>query len=163
MNYTDTLDYDMLVSLSKQKFNPSEEMTDLRCIELEHIEQNTGRITGYVGALNQKSIKNKFNSNSILYGKLRPYLNKYALPNFEGCCSSEILVFEPKENNDRYYCYYLLQTKRFNQIVQNTTGSKMPRLNWSDISKVSFDVHNVDDQIKIGNLLSTMDKIRVAK
>ena len=64
----------------------------LPCIELEHLSQNTGQILGTVNSSDQQSTKNLFEPNSVLYGKLRPYLRKFAKPQFKGVCSSEIWV-----------------------------------------------------------------------
>ena len=77
--------------LSSEKHKP-EIIEDLFYIGLEHIEKDTGRLTIDVTESTINTIKNKFYTNQILYGKLRPYLNKVYLATQSGVCSTDILV-----------------------------------------------------------------------
>ena len=70
---------------SKEKVNPLE-ISDIRYIGLEHIEKETGRLLGYGSSGDIRSTKSVFRSGDLLYGKLRPYLNKVYVPDFEGIC-----------------------------------------------------------------------------
>ena len=63
-------------------------------IGLEHIEKNTGKLTDEVCVAEISATKNKFRDSQILYGKLRPYLNKVYLSDRDGVCSTDILVFD---------------------------------------------------------------------
>ena len=148
-----------LVSLSKEKYNPKKATEDLPCIELEHIEGETGRLLGYTNSLAQGSIKNRFRPGNVLYGKLRPYLRKFYFPDFEGVCSSEIWVLHNDEEKiDNKYLYYLVQTNRFNESANKSTGTKMPRADWSFMSDIIFLVPPLKEQNKIASILSTWDK-----
>lgn len=148
-----------IIYLNKEKYNSEKEKIEYKCIELENIESNTGKINGFSSSLESKSIKNVFDNECILYGKLRPYLNKYSLPNFNGVCSSEILVFKAKNDCPREYPYYVLQSNGFNQVVENTSGTKMPRLSSNDILNYSFNFHNNKFTTKITNLLTGIDDL----
>ena len=53
--------------ISKSKYNPTKSNKTYKCIELEHIAQEDGRILGYVNSKEQNSIKNKFDSGDILF------------------------------------------------------------------------------------------------
>ncbi len=117
-----------LVTLSKSKYNPRKEQEDYPCIELEHISQNTGKILGSVNVKELASIKNKFSIGDILFGKLRPYLRKFAMPSFIGVCSTEI-----------------------------STGSKMPRADWDIVSNVIINLPPLAEQTKIAEILTTWD------
>lgn len=64
-------------------------------ISLGNIESGTNRIINHGKSDDVKSLKSVFLSGDILYGKLRPYLNKVCQPQFDGVCSTDILVFGP--------------------------------------------------------------------
>ena len=81
-----------IVQPSKEKINPLN-TEELRYVGLEHIEKDTGQLSGYGSSKKVKSTKSKFSNGDLLYGKLRPYLNKVHLVDFEGICSTDILVF----------------------------------------------------------------------
>ncbi len=65
-------------------------------IDLENIESGTGRIINAGQSDESGSLKSLFRPGEVLFGKLRPYLRKYAQPDFDGCCSSEIWVLRGK-------------------------------------------------------------------
>lgn len=148
-----------LVSLGKEKYNPQKDNQSYKCIELEHLSSGSGRLLGYTDSLNQQSIKNKFTPGDVLFGKLRPYLRKYYLPEFEGVCSSEIWVL--KANNEKLnhkYLYYLIQSNRFLQNANKSSGSKMPRADWNYLSELIFTIPSLNEQGKISYIISTWDK-----
>ncbi len=151
-------EFENLAELSKSKYNPNS-MQNYPCIELENIEQETGVINGYFNSIEQKSIKNKFNAGQILFGKLRPYLKKYWLAEFEGVCSSEIWVLSPKnEYILNEYLYRLVQSEKFIQIANVSSGSKMPRADWEYISNYPFPLPPLFEQKRIAEVLSTWDQ-----
>ena len=121
------------------------------------MNKGTGSLLGSVSAKEQKSIKNRFSQGNVLFGKLRPYLRKYAQPNFDGVCSSEIWVFSGKTvNND--FLYRLIQTDYFMSAVSSTSGSKMPRAEWDLLKNLNFGYpKNTNEQQKIADFLSAVD------
>jgi type I restriction enzyme, S subunit len=64
-------------------------------VGLEHIESQTGRFIGSIDPIEVKSSTFKFTPEHLLYGRLRPYLNKVMLPDFAGHCSTEIFPILP--------------------------------------------------------------------
>ena len=86
----------VLASRRSEKYDPrsGEQMP---CVELEHIEQETGRIIGSIPSTQQGSIKSVCKSGDTLFGKLRPYLRKYAFVKKDMVCSSEIWSLVPSE------------------------------------------------------------------
>lgn len=148
---------DDIISISSKKYNPLTSNINYPCIELESILSNSGTIINTFDSLNQKSIKNLFKENDILFGKLRPYLKKYWYAKFNGVCSSEIWVLNNKLGLNKYL-YYLIQTNKFNLIANNSTGSKMPRADWQFIKSQKFYISNMLEQEKIANFLTTVDK-----
>ncbi|HKI33401.1 MAG TPA: hypothetical protein VKA46_16220 [Gemmataceae bacterium] len=81
-----------LVSPSSEKVEPGES-PNARYLSLEHIEPHTGRIIDHGHGSDVKSTKTVFRTGDVLYGKLRPYLNKVTVAEFDGICSTDILVF----------------------------------------------------------------------
>lgn len=127
------------------------------CIELEHIEQETGRIIGNVPSIQQNSIKNICKTGDILFGKLRPYLRKYAYIQKDMVCSSEIWSLIPSEILIPEYLFYLVQTDEFIRVANVGSGTKMPRAEWSNVKKAVFYIPNKNIQVQIVQLLRRID------
>ncbi len=152
------LEFGNFVSRSDKRFNPKKEKKNYKCIELKHIEEETGRLIGYTYSQKQKSIKNKFKKEEILYGKLRPYLKKFWIACFDGVCSSEIWVLNSiNDKCSNKYLFYLIQTNLFNQIANISSGTKMPRADWRLIAEYPFSIPPKKEQDKIVQILSTWD------
>ena len=132
-------EFDEIAKRSDRRSNPQTRNKKFPCIELEHINQNEGSINGYVCSSEQKSSKNHFKQGDVLFGKLRPYLRKYWLAEFEGLCSSEIWVLKPLEKIvSQEYLFYLIQQHRFIQIANVTSGSKCPELIGTSSANIHF-------------------------
>ena len=148
-----------LAVLSSDKYYPTKSDEEHPCIELEHIDQVTGRLLGTISSREQKSTKNVFKKNQVLYGKLRPYLRKYYMAEFDGVCSTEIWVFNGKKDiiiND--YLFYLVQTDQFNKSANVSSGSKMPRADWDYVGETVFKIPSIFEQKKISRILAKWDK-----
>ena len=149
-----------LISLKSNTYNPQKDRKEYNCIELEHLNQENGTINGYTGSRGQKSCKNFFKKGSILFGKLRPYLKKYWLASFSGVCSSEIWVLNSKNTQviNNGFIFYIIQSHYFIELCKLSTGSKMPRADWSYIKEQSVAIPGVEEQKKISKLLLLLDK-----
>ncbi|BAQ64610.1 DNA polymerase [Geminocystis sp. NIES-3709] len=125
------------------------QLLSLTYIGLEHIESQTGRILKQPS----ESIKNEgisstyvFNSSHVLYSKLRPYLNKVAIPNFEGRCTTELIPFLPKDGVDRTFLGWIFRRQEtVERAMLGKTGSRMPRA--SILNKPLTEVTKEDRQI----------------
>ena len=114
------------VSLSNKKSNQFS--SDVKYIGLEHIEKDCG-IVSNGSASDVKSSKNVFCAGDILYGKLRPYLNKHGIATFDGICSTDILVFNPTQQCDIHLVNYFLDLDGFIEYaVTNSKGINLPRV-----------------------------------
>ena len=145
-----------LASRRSEKYDPrsGEQMP---CVELEHIEQETGRIIGSIPSTQQNSIKGVCKSGDTLFGKLRPYLRKYAFVKKDMVCSSEIWSLVPSETIIPEYLFYLVQTDEFIKIANISSGTKMPRAEWSNVEKSVFSVPNKEIQAQIVQTLRGLD------
>jgi type I restriction enzyme S subunit len=93
---------------SKEKVHPKD-LPGVPYIGLEHIEKETGRLLGQGVSDDVRSTKAVFHPGDLLYGKLRPYLNKVYVPEFDGICSTDILVFPKNDRIDNRYLFALPQ------------------------------------------------------
>ncbi|HDE3790287.1 TPA: restriction endonuclease subunit S [Staphylococcus aureus] len=148
-----------LATNKSEKFNPQNENASID-IELDCIEQNTGRLIKIYNSKEFSSQKNKFNPQNVLYGKLRPYLNKYYFTKKSGVCSSEIWVLKSTKEDKllNLFLYYFIQTKRYSDVASKSAGSKMPRADWGLIENIRVYFPELCEQQKIGQFFSKLDR-----
>jgi type I restriction enzyme S subunit len=120
-------------------------------LALENIESWTGKIDLSIGQGEFESTVKRFKSSDVLFSKLRPYLAKVVIPDFNGACVSEILVLRPSKLTDKEFLFYKLISRRFIDYVDTSTyGSKMPRASWDFIGKIEIEYPlDIDIQKKI--------------
>ena len=121
---------------------------------LENITQNTGEIEGNVVTEKPddiKSVKNIFNPRDILYGKLRPNLNKVWLADRKGICSTDIFVIKAIEETTNPALYaYLFRSARFNDAVMGQLkGAQLPRIGWSSFAELQIPLPPLELQTEI--------------
>ncbi len=148
-----------LATNKSDKFNPQNENASID-IELDCIEQITGRLIKIYNSKEFSSKKNKFNPQNVLYGKLRPYLNKYYFTKKSGVCSSEIWVLKSTKEDKllNLFLYYFIQTKRYSDVASKSAGSKMPRADWGLIENIRVYFPELCEQQKIGQFFSKLDR-----
>ena len=121
---------------------------------LENIKQNTGEIEGNVVTekpADIKSLKNVFKPRDILYGKLRPNLNKVWLADRKGICSTDIFVIEATEGTTDPALYaYLFRSARFNDAVMGQLkGAQLPRIGWTSFAELQIPLPPLEVQKEI--------------
>ena len=112
-------------------------------IGLQNITQNTGGIHGKVvteDLADIKSLKNVFKSRDVLYGKLRPNLNKVWLADRQGICSTDIFVIRAIDGTVEPALYaYLFRSRRFNDtVIGHLKGAQLPRIGWPSFSELQI-------------------------
>jgi restriction endonuclease S subunit len=126
-----------LATLDRKQVLPSDFTKEDFYIGLENIEKETGNIikTSSENAEDLKSSKFRFTPNHILYAKLRPYLNKVALPYQSGICSTDIFPVLPLEGkSNRFFICYLMRSKPFvTEMHSKSSGANLPRASASVI------------------------------
>ena len=140
-----------------EKYDPTSGI-EYPCVELENIEQETGKILSTVPSTAQSSIKNIAMSGDTLFGKLRPYLRKYAFAQQTMACSSEIWALIPSNIVLPKFLFYLVQTEQFLRVANISSGTKMPRAEWSNIEKTEFFIPDPFVQRKVVSLLEGLDQ-----
>lgn len=129
---------------------------------LEHIESG-GRIIGrsIVEAGDLASNKFLFSPDHVLYGKLRPYLAKIALPDFLGICSTDIVPIRPGPELDRLFlAYYLRQPEMVDKANALSTGANLPRLSPKALADFLIPLPPLDEQKRIAAILDQADELR---
>ena len=125
-------------------------------ISLERIESWTGRFNLEIGSDEIESGVKKFQNRDILFGRLRPYLAKVAMPCVKGVCGSELLVLRPpKYIFSDYFKYLLLNEAIINLIDSSTFGSKMPRASWDFIGQIHIPLLHISEQYRVVNYIET--------
>ena len=124
-------------------------------IGLEHISQSSGHIDGDVNLDNPrkiKSLKNVFQPGDILYGKLRPNLNKVWLSDRSGICSTDIFVLRPIDKVGVLPALYarVFRSSLFNRIVMSQIkGAQLPRIGWQSFANIEVPLPPLDVQREI--------------
>jgi type I restriction enzyme S subunit len=127
---------------------------NLPYVGLEHIESHTGRFLGSTEPVGVKSSTFKFSQEHVLYGRLRPYLNKVMLPDFTGHCSTEIFPFKPRPGLSREFLqYWFLRDATVEQIDATSTGTRMPRANMNAVLDFEFPFPPLPEQQRIVGIL----------
>jgi len=127
-----------------------------RYVGLEHLDPGNAKIARFGGESEVRSTKHRFCAGDILYGKLRPYLDKAAVAEWDGVCSTDILVFQPKDGvADSCFLGFFVHTMDFVQhAVATTDGVNHPRTSWSGLSGYRSLVPPLPEQRAIASVLS---------
>lgn len=122
------------------QINPQNSSGEVVYIGLENIESNSGNIVGEINTeiKSIRSIKNVFKESDILYGKLRPNLNKVWLSDRKGICSTDILVLRKKKEEMNPWLYtIILRSEEFNaEVLKGLKGAQLPRVSFDYLSKI---------------------------
>lgn len=147
-----------LVVPSVEKVDPAN-VPDAIYVGLEHIEAHTRKIVGAGTGADVQSTKAVFRSGDVLYGKLRPYLNKVAVPAFDGIASTDILVFRPVDDVVAEYLARALNSTLFvEQAHHSSKGMELPRTSWKALRQVDMPVPPTEVQKRIVKLLAEIDQ-----
>lgn len=119
---------------------------DLPFIGMEHIEAHSMKLLGTVPASAMKSSAVHFKSGDVLYGRLRPYLNKVYRPSFEGLCSAEFIVLPETERLDGKYLQYFLNSGAFVRFASHLNAGDRPRVDFDQIAAHDIPLPHVDVQ-----------------
>jgi type I restriction enzyme S subunit len=124
-------------------------------VGLENIISETGE---YMQTNDKSTVSSAgiFNKGQILFPKLRPYLNKVYLAEFDGICSTEFHIFDCKPNYlNEFLAIYLRSSLIVNQTKHLMTGNTLPRLQTEDINNLPVPIISIKEQQKIIDLYQT--------
>ena len=147
-----------ILKLRKGTIHP-DEVPNARYVGLEHLDSGEIWIRRSGKASDTKSAKAVFKTGDILYGKLRPYLDKAALAEWDGVCSTDILVLTPQDDFDAVFVAYLIHSSFvLAHAVATTTGVNHPRTSWKALKQAAIPLPPLEEQHEIARILQTVDR-----
>lgn len=133
-----------------------------RYVGLEHLISGNPSVGGWASASSVRSNKFVFRSGDVLYGKLRPYLDKAALAEFDGVASTDLLVLRPREDVDPRFLVYTMHSRLvLDHAIATTSGVNHPRTSWSALSDLEVFAPPLEEQRRIANILSTIQAAKM--
>ena len=120
-----------------------------RYVGLEHIEPGDLRIRSWGDIADGTTFTNRFRPGQVLFGKRRAYQRKVAVADFDGVCSGDIYVFEPKDPGELLpdLLPFICQTDAFfDYAVGTSAGSLSPRTNWKSLAEYEFALPPLEEQ-----------------
>ena len=132
-------------------------------LNLDMVEQQTGRVIEYkyVGEDDLNGSIIQFDTENVLYSKLRPNLNKVVLPQKDGFSTSELLPLRPDARvlNRDYLAVFLRSDSFVTWAVSKTAGAKMPRLGTKDLMSAEIPVPTIEQQKKIAEKFKKLEQL----
>ncbi|MEM0066604.1 MAG: restriction endonuclease subunit S, partial [Sulfolobales archaeon] len=129
-------------------------------VGLEHVEPGRFFLTRWGTAKEVISSKYKFRKGDILYGRLRPYLDKCVIATIDGLCSTDFIVIRANANLILpEYMVAILHTEKFIKYATSTMrGTNHPRTSWESISRYLLPLPPINEQAEISNILLSIDR-----
>lgn len=122
-----------VVDLVTAKHKP-DHASELEFVGMDAIPPHTMRLTGTVSFASLRSAASAFEAGDVLYGRLRPYLNKVWLASFPGACSGELLVLRPRPALHPAYLAYVLHSKGFVDFAAHVVTGDRPRIGFDTMA-----------------------------
>lgn len=142
-----------LCDLISEQVHPAD-MPEALYVGLEHVTPGRLRRSGGGIAADVQSHKYAFRRNDILYGKLRPYLDKAILADTDGVCTTELLVLRAKPGVDPRFLACLVHDPDFvEHALTGVTGAHHPRTSWVHIAQFECPRFSYEEQQAIAALL----------
>lgn len=133
-----------LCTLIVEQVDPLTTAQDRCYIGLEHLRPGRLRVENSGRATDVQSHKFAFVKGDVLYGKLRPYLDKAILADVDGICTTELLVLRAKAGITPEFLVCAIHSPDFiEHAMSGVTGAHHPRTSWGHIS--TFEVSSLSE------------------
>ena len=139
------------------RVNKSSNSDVLPKVEFEDIVSGEGRLNKDISSKFDSRKGTLFEPENILYGKLRPYLKNWLFSDFGGVALGDFWVFEATDVSVPSFDYYLIQSDDYQKVANDTSGTKMPRSDWKNVSSTDFAIPSKDEQKQIGAFFKQLD------
>ena len=131
----------------------------IKYIGLKHLDSGQLTINGFDEDGRERSSSRVFREGDVLFGKLRPNLNKAAVAPFSGVCSSDIIPIYAEKDAHQQCLPYLIHSKLVrDRVVSTMEGTNLPRTSWDDLKKSLIPLPSLPEQRRIADILSTVDE-----
>ncbi|KAA5801063.1 hypothetical protein F1654_13480 [Alkalicaulis satelles] len=130
--------------------------SSLPFIGMDHIEPESFHLIGQDSFAKMKSAGSYFRPGDVLYGRLRPYLNKIHRAKFEGVASAEFIVLPSSEFYDGDFVKYLLHQRKFVDFAMSRSSGDRPRVKFDGISDFEFPLPPLNEQCRIVEKIETL-------
>jgi type I restriction enzyme S subunit len=137
-----------LVQPNRPKHSP-QDYPNLQFIGMENIEAHSMKLLGTVPAASMRSNAVHFYPGDVLYGRLRPYLNKVYCADFEGLCSAEFIVFPGREWLQPKFLQYFLNSSAFVSFASHLNAGDRPRVDFDQIGEYATPLAPLKEQERI--------------
>jgi len=122
-------------------------------VGLEHIQSSTGICIGSIDVemSELKGRKPKFHKGDIVYGYLRPYLNKVWLSEFDGLCSVDQYVFStiPDVVDSDFVAWFMRSPVYLNRAPIGYTPGQLPRIRTEEVLSVEINLPSINQQRQV--------------
>lgn len=118
-------------------------------IGLEHVESGTSKLIGQSRASEMRSSCSTFSAGDLLYGRLRPYLNKVCAPAFDGLASGEFIVLKPADHVEVRFLLYRMVSADFVTFATHQSEGDRPRAKWKQLSEFPIALPPIAEQRRI--------------
>ena len=143
-----------------------EKYADYPHIGIDSIEKGTGELKGYRTVREDGVISGKyfFTPQHIIYSKIRPNLNKVALPNFDGLCSADAYPILPNRRNcNRVFLAVAMRSKYYLEyILQFSSRTNLPKVNRKEIAGFRMPLPPLELQEQFAAFVEQTDKSKLA-
>lgn len=154
-----------IVRIANGQVDPRHEpYRSMTLVAPDHIESGTGRLIEMKTAAEQRAVSGKyaFGLNDILYSKIRPYLRKATLADFDGLCSADMYPLRPAPNIVPGFVLPIVLGERFSAYAESVSArSGMPKINRAELAEFSVAVPPTKEQLDIATALSDADALLV--
>ena len=125
-------------------------------VGLEHVEAHTTKLLGTTSAAAMKSSASTFKQSDVLYGRLRPYLNKVCQPDFDGLCSGEFVVMPENQAVSGAFLKHRLNAQDFVEFASHLNAGDRPRVDFSQLRPFALTLPPKKEQTRIADMLAKL-------
>jgi type I restriction enzyme S subunit len=150
--------FNSVFSLPSGQVDPTTtQYRDYILVAPDHIEKRSGRLLGKHSAASQGAISGKylFSAGDIVYSKIRPYLRKAILADFDGLCSADMYPLRLRASGNSAFYFALILGEHFSKFAESVSmRSGFPKINRSELSEYNCPYPSIFEQDVIGGLVT---------
>lgn len=160
-------EFDYFAKIDTEMTNNFEKYADYPHIGIENIQKDTGALIEYKLVREQTLTSGKyiFTKKHIIYSKIRPYLNKVAIPSFDGVCSADAYpLLVNREHTNRYFFAHVLRSKCFlNYILRLSDRTNIPKVNRGQLQSFTCICPPIELQDKFAKIGEEIENLKLSQ